>query len=138
MGAWSWRRGERAPDGAVLGLSEGRPQGRVESADRVVPPVAGPAAGLRLGVNVLPDQRSPSRRSPLPAPDAALPHRDAPAVDVFTVTDTAGDTDTVTVTVTATDIATDIATPSSASVADLHVRRAIALAELSLLAHEQA
>jgi hypothetical protein len=136
VGAWSWRRGERAPDGSVLGLSEGRPQGRVESTDRVVPPVAGPAAGLRLGVNVLPDQRSPSRRPPLPAPDAALPHRDAPAVvtvtdtDTDTAGDTAGDTDT--------DIATDIAIPSSVSVADLHVRRAIALAELSLLAHDQA
>ena len=114
MGAWTWRRGEPPRDvRAPTALLEGRPRVPREPTDGVVPPVAEPAARMRLGVDVLPEQGRPARRLPLVAPGAA------PAVEPPVGS------------------STEAADTSSAPGADLHVRRAIALAELSLLAHDQ-
>lgn len=79
-----------------------------------MPPAAEPPVGIRLAANVLPEQRPPSRRSLHAAPGAAQSNAER-----------------------VPDPLADVGPVSGASTAERQVRRAIALAELSLLVLDQ-
>ena len=112
MSLWSWRRNDDPEDRRIAAAV---PAGRGTPSHASGRAVATSPAGVRLGVSVLPEPGRPARSATDTAREAAVQagtgSNQAPLAD-------------------------DCA--SSASAADQDVRRAIALAELSMLVADQA
>ena len=108
MGAWPWRGKDRPEDRRTASAPPSRlRQGPADVTPE--PPTSGGAARVRLGVDVLPEPGRAPRRTADPAREAAQHDGGGAEADP----------------------------PSSTSDADEHVRRALALAELSRLVADQ-
>ena len=109
MGAW-WRRKDRPEDRRTPSAPPVRHRSGAEADGE--PPVTEAPAPIRLGRNVLPEAGRAARRPavPAPAPHAGSAPFAGPA---------------------------EVETGSGATDADQHVRRALALAELSMLVLDQ-